>query len=231
MSRSTIRLNTSVLPKDIMELKDGHFFTFVQEFSGHKLASLLEFQEINSAQCLLACDDLLEVLFLDSNDLLDLKKKFCVKLNDGSFTVLPGIKSKMNILKQLLLKKREEEIKISRKHFSTVLVQIPKSSSTDLSKKNSAVSTLPCVNDSCEPSISPSATAQATNESKQWIIHLVNEWCAKVVEDEHQSDFHLEEGVDYEVLIITFSPDKVFIECKCGSRSTLGQKNGNYIVS
>ena len=76
MSRSTIRLNTSVLPKDIMELKDDHFFTFVQEFSGQKLASLLEFQEINSAQCLLACVDLLEVLFLDSNDLLDLKNKF-----------------------------------------------------------------------------------------------------------------------------------------------------------
>ena len=230
MSRSTIRLNTSVLPKDIMELKDDHFFTFVQEFSGQKLASLLEFQEINSAQCLLGCDDLLEVLFLDSNDLLDLKKKFCVKLNDGSFTVLPGIKSKMSILKQLLLKKREEEAKISRKHFSTMLVQTAKSSSTDLSKNNSAVSTLPNVNDSCEPSISPSATAQSTNESKQRIIHLVNEWCAKVIEDEHQSDFHLEEGVDYEVLI-TFSPDKAFIECKCGSRSTLGQKNENYIVS
>lgn len=230
MSRSTICLNTSVLPKNIMELKDNHFFTFVQEFSGQKLASLLEFQEINSAQCLLACDDLLEVLFLDSNDLLDLKKKFCVKLNDGSFTVLPGIKSKMNILKNLLLKKREEETKASRKHFSTVLAQTPKSSSIDLSKGNSAVSTPPCINDPCEPSIPPSATAQATNECKQRIIHLVNEWCAKVVEDEHQSVFHLEEGLDYEVLI-TFSPDKAFIQCKCGSRSTLGQKNENYIVS
>ena len=62
-----------------MELKDDHFLKFVQEFAGHKLAFLLEFQEITSAQCLLACDDLLEVLFLDSNDLLDLKKKFCVK--------------------------------------------------------------------------------------------------------------------------------------------------------
>ena len=91
ITSSKTGVDTSVLPTNIMELKDDRFLQFVQDFAGHKLAFLIKFQEIASAQCLLACDDLLEVLFFDSNVLLDLKKKFYVKLNHGSFAVLPGV--------------------------------------------------------------------------------------------------------------------------------------------
>ena len=72
-----------------MELKNDGFFEFVKHFSGEKVAILLEFQDISNVDCLLVCDDPLEIITFDSDDLLDLKKKTCVKLNNNSFTVLP----------------------------------------------------------------------------------------------------------------------------------------------
>ena len=72
------------------------------------MANLLEFQDMTNAKCLLACNDPLEILSLDSDDLLGLKKTTCLKLNNNSFIVLPDIKSKLSLLKCALSKKRNE---------------------------------------------------------------------------------------------------------------------------
>lgn len=93
-----------VIPYNITELEHDHFYEFIKKSSGEKVALLLEFQKISNMDCLLAYKDPFKILSLDSNDLLDLKKKTCVKLNDNSFAVLPGIKSKVNLLKNCLVK-------------------------------------------------------------------------------------------------------------------------------
>jgi hypothetical protein len=87
-----------------MELEDDLFFEFVKHYADEKVAILLEFQDLTNVECLLACTDPLEILSFDSDDLLDLKKKMCVKLNNNTFVVLPGIKNKMNLLKNSLMK-------------------------------------------------------------------------------------------------------------------------------
>ncbi|CAF5201294.1 unnamed protein product, partial [Rotaria magnacalcarata] len=91
---------SSTLPNNVFE--------FMRSFSGEKLVILLQFQGIIDAQCFLDCEDPIEILSFDSDDLLNLKKKLCVKLNNNSFAVLPGIRSKMNLLKNVLTKKRNQ---------------------------------------------------------------------------------------------------------------------------
>jgi hypothetical protein len=70
-------------------------------------------------------------LSFDSNDLLDLKKKTCNKLNSNSCAaVLFGIKSKMNLLKGALMKKHSElKIEVS-KTFSDIIITNNPSSNT-----------------------------------------------------------------------------------------------------
>ncbi|CAF4934242.1 unnamed protein product [Rotaria socialis] len=82
-------MNSNV-PSDVMQLKGDTFFDFIKQYSGEKVANLLELQDIINLNCLLACKDPLELLLLDSDDLLDLKKAACLKLNNNSFTVFPG---------------------------------------------------------------------------------------------------------------------------------------------
>lgn len=60
-----------IIPNDIMEFEHDRFYEFVKHFSGEKLACLLEFQDISNVECLFACKDPLEILSLDSDDLLD----------------------------------------------------------------------------------------------------------------------------------------------------------------
>ncbi len=99
---------------------DDRFFEFVKHYSGEKIADLLEYQDLNNVDCLLACADPLEILSYDSDDLLDLKKKTCVKLNNNTFAVLPGIKSKLDLLKNELTKKANQ-FKKNSKHLHMLL--------------------------------------------------------------------------------------------------------------
>ena len=96
----------NALPDNIMELEDKPFFEFVKMFAGNKVSQLLEFQDINSVRCFLTCNDPFEILSYESDDLLDLKKKTCVKLNTNLHIVLPGIQSKMKLLKSALKRRR-----------------------------------------------------------------------------------------------------------------------------
>ncbi|CAF5190197.1 unnamed protein product [Rotaria magnacalcarata] len=142
---------------------------------------LLHFQEITNVQCFLDCNDPFEILSFDSDDLLDLKKKLCVKLTNNSFAILSGIKSKMKLLKNVLTKKRNQFRREPPK-TSPDMVAINNASSIILTADNltysSNLSTQPSINIS-----SPSAVILTINdEQKQHIIHLLDEWCDKIKE-------------------------------------------------
>ena len=93
-----------VIPKNVMELENGEFYDFIKQFSGEKVVSHQKFQDISNVDCFLDCNDPFEILSFDSNDLLDLKKEMCVKLNNNSYAVLPGVKCKANLLTNALMK-------------------------------------------------------------------------------------------------------------------------------
>lgn len=111
-------LNVDDVPNDVMDLDGKDFFHFVKQHSGEKMAKLLEFQDISNASCFLACQDPLEILSLNSDELIDLKQTTCVKLNNDSFVVLPGIKTKISLLKRILMKKCASLKKLNSRLFS-----------------------------------------------------------------------------------------------------------------
>jgi hypothetical protein len=216
------------LPHDVMEFEDERFFEFVKSFAGQKLAALLEFQDINNVNCFLACDDPFELLSYDSNDLLELKKQMCVKLNTNLFVVLPGIKSKMMLLKNALTKKRNDLKKEIPKISSNIMTNNVSSngSTTDYSSNSTYSSPQQLINNS-----SSSATSSNSEENlKIHLISLLNDWFDKMEQKKNQKNFQIKEGIDYEIIVNSIT-NKVFIKCQCGINSTLGQKNNSYVVS
>jgi hypothetical protein len=216
------------LPHDVMELTDEHFYEFVKSFGGQKLAALLEFQDINNVACFLACDDPFELLQHDSNDLINLKKQTCLKLNTNLFVVLPGIKSKMMLLKKALTKNQKESKKESTNiSLNTATNNIPSnSSSTDYSNNSTGLSAQTLVNNSSSSIINSNVEENIKNH----VITLLNDWLNKMEQNKHQKNFQIKEGIDYEI-IANSNSNKVMINCQCGVNSTLGQKNNKYVVS
>jgi len=196
----------------------------VKQFCGEKVAILLEFQDINNVECLLACKDPLEILTMDSDDLLDLKMKTCVKLNNNTYAVLPGIKSKMNILKNSLVKKCKQLKKITSTTSSY------DATTNSLFNNNSINFT----DESVQPRATthPSLNVILTTEEqiKQHLIKSLNDWCKDMKEIQNREVFQLEANTDYEI-IVDIKAKKVLIRCQCGTAATLGQKNDNYLVS
>jgi len=214
------------LPHDVMELKDERFYEFVKSFSGQKLATLLEFQDINSVACFLACDDPFELLQYDSNDLINLKKQTCLKLNTNLFVVLPGIKSKMILLKNALTKKQKELKKESTRISLNIATNNISSSSTDYSNNSTDLSAQTLVNNSSSSIISSNVKENLKNH----VITLLNDWLDKMEQNKNQKNFQIKEGIDYEIIVNSIS-NKIMIKCQCGINSTLGQKNNKYVVS
>ncbi|CAF4070154.1 unnamed protein product [Rotaria sp. Silwood2] len=220
---------SSIVPNNVFYFENDEFFEFVRSFSGEKLAILLQFQEITNVQCFLDCDDPFEILSFDSDDLLDLKKKLCVKLNNNSFAILPGIKSKMKLLKNALTKKRNQFRRESSKTAPDI-VAINNTPSIILTAENLTYSSNSFAQPPVNISSSSAVTLNINDEQKQHIIHLLNEWCEKIKEDSSQQHIKLKEGVDYELIVDCMS-NKALIKCQCGTSTTLGKKNNIYILS
>ncbi|CAF4171079.1 unnamed protein product [Rotaria sp. Silwood2] len=217
------------IPQNIMDLEGNEFFDFIKQYSGEKVAILLEFQDISNVNCLLACHDPLEILSFDSNDLLDLKKTTCVKLNNNSFTVLPGIKTKMNLLKSTLMKKynalKKDVSKISSNIFLTNNLSV-----NTLVNNNINTSTDSFVNTSLNSSSSGIIDLKAEDQIKQYLIEALNDWCKKMNQNNINNNkiLKLQENIDYEI-IVDINGKKVLIRCQCGATSTLGRKENTYI--
>ncbi|CAM4840137.1 unnamed protein product [Rotaria magnacalcarata] len=145
----------------------------------------------------------------------------CVKLNNNTFVVLPGIKSKMKLLKAALTKKRNER----RREMS-------KTSSNTISTNNTS-NTILSNSSNEQPTIISSSIAsnsKSDDEQKQHIINLIDELCEKMKEEKNKQDFHLKESIDYEI-IANYMLNKASIKCQCGITATLGKKSNSYILS
>ena len=111
-------INTRHIPDDVFSYQNEQFYDFVREYIGQKQAILLAFQEISNANIFLNCGSALNILELDSAALISYKESFCLKFNDNSYTVLPGIESSFSYLTKLLTKKRDEMARIAKQSRS-----------------------------------------------------------------------------------------------------------------
>ncbi|CAF2065137.1 unnamed protein product, partial [Rotaria magnacalcarata] len=118
MFQLDILFDISILPSNIMALRDDDFIDFVKEEAGHAAAALLEIQGINCVKSLLMTDNAYAIM--------DVK-------NDGTFAIQPGVKGNIEYLIDLLKKKCIEDVKLaksSKHNQSSSSSTIPKSTST-----------------------------------------------------------------------------------------------------
>ncbi|CAF3886684.1 unnamed protein product [Rotaria sp. Silwood1] len=198
-----------------------------QSSNRHHSAARRRGRSLNSSHTN-TCDDPFELLSYDSNDLLELKKQMCLKLNTNLFVVLPGIKSKMMLLKNALTKKSNELKKETPKIYSNIMANnvTSNSSATDYSSNSTYSSAQQLVKNS-----SSSATSSNFKENlKIHLINLLNDWVDKMEQNKNQKNFQITEGIDYEIIVNSIV-NKVLIKCQCGIISTLGQKNNSYVLS
>ena len=87
---------TPPLPTNVFKLRGEEFFQLVQEQCGATMVEILRYLEVMSADCLLHIEDLFSFFHYDSPDLLAIKKKVGITLNDGSFKVKIGLSIQAN---------------------------------------------------------------------------------------------------------------------------------------
>jgi hypothetical protein len=225
-------VNIKHLPDDLFSYQDERFYDFVEKFIRKKQAGLLKFEEISSADIYLNCTNVLGVLKLDSAALLPLKESLCLKLDDNSFIVLPGIKSSFSYLTELLTKKKDDLARTARqgKNFSipptlSTITNININNTTSIS--NSSAHTASAI--SSQSDVEQSDSVKTMNRHKKHIVCSVTEWIQKNREKLGDSDLTITEGRDYHVTV-TVDPALAIIRCRCGIKSTLPLVRDKYQV-
>ncbi|CAF4895461.1 unnamed protein product, partial [Rotaria magnacalcarata] len=94
------------------------------------------------------------------------------------------------------------------------MVAINNASSTILTADNLTYSSNSSIQPSINISSSPAVILTINDEQKQHIIHLLDEWCDKIKEDNNQQRIKVKQGVDYE-LIVDYMSNKALIKCQC----------------
>ncbi|CAF1198443.1 unnamed protein product [Rotaria sp. Silwood1] len=232
-------MDTRSLPFNIMDLRDEAFYDFIRQFAGRKVAELMSFQECNSVDSFLGCNDIFAILHLDSDEIFNLKKSICITLNDGSIYLLPGVEASVNNLTKLFKKKREELLKQSQRRQSITIASVssvPNIMSTNLATPpvivdnysiNSSTSN---ISSDLNQGISPAMTHLLTYEIKSRIVNTVIEWLKQNSEKLSLVNMNFQEDIDFKVELNN-SQDGIIIRCKCGTKHAIGQGRGVLVFS
>ena len=237
----SILSNTERLPSNITYLRDQDFYKFVEQYSGMKVAELLAFQEFNAVDSFLECDDIADIFKYQSNQLTELKKKTCITLNDGSVVLLPGLKSSINNLKKLFQKKRDE-INKQTKRRKYIFGSIPSTPYTSLkictpaipSSAQSITETSLQIPISFESFDNSSTNIQTsintvTDQINRKVTTVIASWLIKNKQDLYLINTDIREGTDFK-LELNIRQDGLIMICSCGTRNSIGQKDGTFVV-
>ena len=224
-------IDTRILPADVFAIRDEVFYDLVTLISGSKIAKLLKWQELSNAATFLMCPDPLEFLHYESNDIIQLKQETCLKLNDNSFIVLPGIRSGCDELRALLSKKRDEEAKGSNRHNPHAILTPVHPSSLPLAALPSVTTTV------SSPLLRPLAltSIQSRLTTKSIVDHLasinknIQDWIEKVKVKLSIPRLLLVDATDYRIEVAP-AMDSAYIVCQCGVRLTLGKNKESFVV-
>jgi hypothetical protein len=83
--------STNDLMKEVLSFRNDTFYNLVEEQCGTVVVEIMQAQDISSVDCLLDINNIFTFLELDSDELIPLKKKAGILLNDGRFVVKKGI--------------------------------------------------------------------------------------------------------------------------------------------
>lgn len=107
-STNKLCIDTSVLPTDILTLKDYDFFRVVKQLTSESIVELIRIQAINNVRVFLAVPNILDVVHINSSELNRVRGETCFQLKDGTFTVKCGIRVSIQYLRDLFTAKIDE---------------------------------------------------------------------------------------------------------------------------
>lgn len=215
-------INTSLLPNDILSYTDTQFYNVAKQIIGDDAVELLEIQGIRSPDSFVLIPDVFAILDIKCAALNSIREKLCLKSDDGKYVVKPGIKSLMNCFCELIIKKKDEDMKNSNKQKRLTSLLHPTNGvlfnqQQQLSSTNST------------KLVSPSSAMPIDeNFHRNFMINSINNWCQK-----YYSELFLMEGIDYH-LFLTLSDDGSFtakIKCGCGSKIRLVKAGKKFQLS
>ena len=221
MFQLDILIDTSLLPSNVMSLRDDAFIDFVKAEAGDGAAALLEIQGINSVKSLLMTSNVYSIMDLNSKSLDGFKNKYGYIQDNGTFIIQPGIKGNMEYLIDLLKKKCIEDAKLAK---SSKYNQ----SSSSIAK---SISFVPSNN---SPKKIPSKSSNlSVAEHKTYIIDTLNSWCQNNKSKFSLSQLYLIEGQHYSISIFNDPGGtlKCDIKCCCGKWSALTLRRGKIQLS
>ncbi|CAF3340954.1 unnamed protein product [Rotaria socialis] len=168
-------IDTSILPSDIMLLRDVKFFDFVRKEAGDAAVDLFEIQSINCVKSLLMTVDVYCIMNLKSKALDCFKNKHGFMLDDDTFIIKTGIKGNMDYLIDLLKQKCTDDAKLTksskRNQSSSPLDRTINRSST------TTESTMAFLSSNSSNVVTSKSLNLSLDEHKTYINNTLNNWC------------------------------------------------------
>jgi len=222
MFQLDVLIDTSVLPSNVMSLRDDQFIDFVKAEAGDGVAAVLEIQGINCVKSLLKTSNVYSIMEVKSKSLDGFKNKYGYMQDDGTFIIQPGIKGNIEYLIDLLKKKCIEDAKVAKssKHNQSSPSTIAKSTSS--------------VPSNSSPEKIPSKSSNlSVGEHKTYIINTLNSWCQNNKSKFYLSQLSLIEDQHYFISIFNDASGalKCDIKCSCEKWSSLTLRRGKFQLS
>ncbi|CAF1213370.1 unnamed protein product [Didymodactylos carnosus] len=103
---------------DVLLYSNEKFYNLVNELARENVLSILKIQSIHSVQSLLHTNNVVELFNYDCSDLIEIKKKSCFMLSDGTYIIKCGIINGLNYLTNILKLKDEQRTKLNESSSS-----------------------------------------------------------------------------------------------------------------
>jgi hypothetical protein len=84
--------------KEVLSFRNEAFYNLIEQYCGDIVLEIIQAQDISSVECLLDIGNIFAFLELDSNELIPLKRRAGLILNNGGFVVKKGILYKFETL-------------------------------------------------------------------------------------------------------------------------------------
>jgi hypothetical protein len=90
--------STIPLMEEVLSFRNEAFYNLIEQYCGDIFLKIIQAQDISSVECLLDIGNIFAFLELDSDELIPLKRRAALILNDGGFVVKKGILYKFETL-------------------------------------------------------------------------------------------------------------------------------------
>lgn len=211
--RSSLTPDLSVLPADLLELKDGAFYDLVQEITSSDEAELLRIQSVRSVHSFMRVN-VLNFFQLDSNDLVPLQSRLAHKRSDGKYVVHLGVRGNIIYLTELFnaFKKQKSKGVQTNLNASAGVVNITSTPNDSISSSSIQLSDHSA---NCTPPYHlPITPTISFAEHRTHIRRNIPSWWHSICERQKLPIGTLLEPDDYKVVL---DDNSCSIVCSCGT--------------